>query len=320
MVQVCNLLRRQHEEAYGARFAVDACCDDIKNYSSSKLRSMAEEPSRTITPEEEEEEEKEEEGDPGTSSGDWLRLGLASPPSERAEGRQVLTELQLLRDRPSSSSSSVVPVVGLAPPQMPWGSWNPGEMIGADVSSVPMLAIPEFTTAQFARPLGSPGASAEGGFGIRVVSPPRRQTGIWLILQAAPNQGRQPFLPQIPRSYLRIKYLQLLPPLKDFMAVLATIKSLFVTAFYRDEGLTISLLMKYLVKKLGLEDESEVEITCRDQQLLPFLTLQYVRDNIWCLRDMMSMLVDPPSIDHVMTLQYRRGRDRYRSMSAPLFL
>nr|XP_009403787.1 PREDICTED: uncharacterized protein LOC103987262 isoform X2 [Musa acuminata subsp. malaccensis] len=292
MVQVCNLLRRQHEEAYGARFAVDACCDDIKNYSSSKLRSMAEEPSRTITPEEEEEEEKEEEGDPGTSSGDWLRLGLASPPSERAEGRQVLTELQLLRDRPSSSSSSVVPVVGLAPPQMPWGSWNPGEMIGADVSSVPMLAIPEFTTAQFARPLGSPGASAEGGFGIRVVSPPRRQTGIWLILQAAPNQGRQPFLPQIPRSYLRIK----------------------------DEGLTISLLMKYLVKKLGLEDESEVEITCRDQQLLPFLTLQYVRDNIWCLRDMMSMLVDPPSIDHVMTLQYRRGRDRYRSMSAPLFL
>nr|XP_018682421.1 PREDICTED: uncharacterized protein LOC103987262 isoform X3 [Musa acuminata subsp. malaccensis] len=275
MVQVCNLLRRQHEEAYGARFAVDACCDDIKNYSSSKLRSMAEEPSRTITPEEEEEEEKEEEGDPGTSSGDWLRLGLASPPSERAEGRQVLTELQLLRDRPSSSSSSVVPVVGLAPPQMPWGSWNPGEMIGADVSSVPMLAIPEFTTAQFARPLGSPGASAEGGFGIRVVSPPRRQTGIWLILQAAPNQ---------------------------------------------DEGLTISLLMKYLVKKLGLEDESEVEITCRDQQLLPFLTLQYVRDNIWCLRDMMSMLVDPPSIDHVMTLQYRRGRDRYRSMSAPLFL
>lgn len=189
MVQVCNLLRRQHEEAYGARFAVDACCDDIKNYSSSKLRSMAEEPSRTITPEEEEEEEeKEEEGDPGTSSGDWLRLGLASPPSERAEGRQVLTELQLLRDRPSSSSSSVVPVVGLAPPQMPWGSWKPGEMIGADVSSVPMLAIPEFTTAQFARPLGSPGASAEAGIGIRVVSPPRRQTGIWLILQAAPNQ------------------------------------------------------------------------------------------------------------------------------------
>lgn len=57
---------------------------------------------------------------------------------------------------------------------------------------------------------------------------------------------------------MRIKYLQLLPPLKDFMAVLATIKSLFVTAFYRDEGLTISLLMKYLVKKLGLEDESEV--------------------------------------------------------------
>ncbi|KAJ8475972.1 hypothetical protein OPV22_019699 [Ensete ventricosum] len=120
-----------------------------------------------------------------------------------------------------------------------------------------MLAIPEFTTAQFARrPPGSPGASrlaAEAAIGIRVVSPPRRQTGIWLILQAAPNQGRQPFLPQIPKSYLRIK----------------------------DEGLTISLLMKYLVKKLGLEDESEVEITCRDQQLLPFLTLQYVRDNIW---------------------------------------
>ncbi|URE12778.1 hypothetical protein MUK42_23059 [Musa troglodytarum] len=272
MVQVCNLLHRQHEDAHGARFAVDACCDDIKNSSSSKLRSMAEEPSRTITPEEEE-EEKDEEGDPGTS-GDWLRLGLATPTSARAEGGQVLTQLQLLRDRPSSSSSSVVPVVGLAPPQVPWGSWNPGETIGADLSSVPMLAIPEFTTAQFARPLGSPGASAEAGIGIRVVSPPRRQTGIWLILQAAPNQ---------------------------------------------DEGLTISLVMKYLVKKLGLEDESEVEITCRDQQLLPFLTLQYVRDNIWCLSGITSMLVDPPSIDHVMTLQYRRGRDRHQSMSAPLF-
>ncbi|BBG93844.1 hypothetical protein Prudu_001975 [Prunus dulcis] len=52
----------------------------------------------------------------------------------------------------------------------------------------------------------------------------------------------------------------------------------------QDRRMTIRLIKKYLVNKLRLDSESEVEITCRGQQLLPFLTLQHVRDNIWSLR------------------------------------
>ncbi|XP_042466492.1 protein LAX PANICLE 2-like isoform X2 [Zingiber officinale] len=111
-----------------------------------------------------------------------------------------------------------------------------------------------------------------------VIRPPPRQTGLWLMLQVQQSQGEQPSLPQISRNYLRI----------------------------RDGGMTVRLLIKYLVSKLSLEDESEVEITCRDQLLLPSFTLQYVRDNIWCPGNIPSILPNFPSIDHVMRLQYRR--------------
>ncbi|XP_042419873.1 protein LAX PANICLE 2-like isoform X2 [Zingiber officinale] len=81
----------------------------------------------------------------------------------------------------------------------------------------------------------------------------------------------------------------------------------------QDGRLTVRLLMKYLVKKLGLEHESEVEITCRDRKLLPFFTLQYVRDTIWSSSNAMVMIPDSPrsSVDHVMTLQYRRSSQPY---------
>ncbi|XP_042419872.1 protein LAX PANICLE 2-like isoform X1 [Zingiber officinale] len=130
--------------------------------------------------------------------------------------------------------------------------------------------------------------SSDGSIGLRVVSPPRRpQSGVWLRLQPAPNQTgiREVCLPQIANKYLRIK----------------------------DGRLTVRLLMKYLVKKLGLEHESEVEITCRDRKLLPFFTLQYVRDTIWSSSNAMVMIPDSPrsSVDHVMTLQYRRSSQPY---------
>ncbi|XP_015895910.3 protein LAX PANICLE 2 isoform X2 [Ziziphus jujuba] len=115
----------------------------------------------------------------------------------------------------------------------------------------------------------------------RVVSPPRRpHSGIWFMLQASQNQAKQPFLPQIPKNYLRIK----------------------------DGGMTVRLLIKYLVNKLRLDSESEIEITCRGQQLLPFLTLQHVRDHIWSRRDAVCLLPDSPTStsDHVMVLQYAR--------------
>ncbi|XP_071736391.1 uncharacterized protein [Rutidosis leptorrhynchoides] len=65
---------------------------------------------------------------------------------------------------------------------------------------------------------------------LRVVDPPRRpNSGVWFILQASQNQIKEPYLPQVPKSYLRIK----------------------------DGRTTIRLLIKYLVKKLKLHSEYE---------------------------------------------------------------
>ncbi|XP_015570440.1 protein LAX PANICLE 2 isoform X2 [Ricinus communis] len=114
----------------------------------------------------------------------------------------------------------------------------------------------------------------------RVIDPPRRpHSGIWFTLQASQNQAQEPFLPQISKSYLRIK----------------------------DGRMTVRLLMKYLVNKLRLDSESEVEITCRGQQLLPFLTLQHVRDHIWSPRDAITLLPDSSTVDHIMVLHYARS-------------
>jgi hypothetical protein len=45
--------------------------------------------------------------------------------------------------------------------------------------------------------------------------------------------------------------------------------------------MTVSMVRRYLVAKLRLEHESEVEISCRRLVLQPTLSLQYVRENIW---------------------------------------
>ncbi|CAM6121072.1 unnamed protein product [Calypogeia fissa] len=75
--------------------------------------------------------------------------------------------------------------------------------------------------------------------------------GIWFALQAARNQSDNP-LPQLSSPYLRIK----------------------------DGKLPVSHVKKYLVKKLGLNNETEVEITCRGQPVVSSLPLESVR-NIW---------------------------------------
>ncbi|KAL4363865.1 hypothetical protein GQ457_04G006050 [Hibiscus cannabinus] len=115
---------------------------------------------------------------------------------------------------------------------------------------------------------------------VRIIDPPRRpNSGIWFVLQASQNQTKEPFLPQIPKSYLRIK----------------------------DGKMTVRLLMKYLVNKLRLDSESEVEITCRGQQLQPSLTLQQVRDQIWSSRDAVALLPHTSTADHLMVLHYGRN-------------
>lgn len=91
---------------------------------------------------------------------------------------------------------------------------------------------------------------------------------------------KESLLPQIPKSYLRIK----------------------------DGRMTIRLLMKYLVSKLdGFVKESEVVITCKGHVLQPYLTLQHVRDNIWCARNVVVAALPDSTANHVMTLQYRRS-------------
>ncbi|XP_054807497.1 protein LAX PANICLE 2 isoform X2 [Prosopis cineraria] len=151
-------------------------------------------------------------------------------------------------------------------------------------SSFP-LSSHHLAASYFPRPFHFPpgfdDASAGPSSDVRVVDPPRRpHSGIWFMLQASPNQAKEPFLPQIPKSYLRIK----------------------------DGKMTIRLLLKYLVNKLRLQSESEIEIRCRGQQLGPLLTLEHVRDNIWSPMMTPTLLSDSSTTDHIMVLYYDKLR------------
>ncbi|KAG7550488.1 hypothetical protein ISN45_Aa06g012660 [Arabidopsis thaliana x Arabidopsis arenosa] len=163
--------------------------------------------------------------------------------------------------QPSSSSASLMmPLMG---PYFGRSSFQP-QLLGNDNSDV----------------VAGPSSS------FRVIDPPRRpHSGIWFLLQASQNQTVEPFLPQIPKSYLRIK----------------------------DGKMTVRLLMKYLVNKLRLEHESQVEIRCRGQELEPVLTLQHVRDAIWrgsrdnpSLSQSITLLPNSSTSDHLMVLHYGR--------------
>ncbi|CAN8291097.1 unnamed protein product [Cochlearia groenlandica] len=122
---------------------------------------------------------------------------------------------------------------------------------------------------------GEAGPSSE----FRVLDPTRRQhCGLWFLLQASQFQEKEPFLPQVSKSYLRIK----------------------------DGRITVRLLIKYLMKKLYLDSECEIEIRCRGQQLSPLLTMQHVRDTIWTPKSSYTLLRDSSTCDHVMILHYGR--------------
>ncbi|KAG0540850.1 hypothetical protein BDA96_03G444800 [Sorghum bicolor] len=137
------------------------------------------------------------------------------------------------------------------------------------------------------------------GDAIRVISPPRRTEtpGLWLTLQAAPNQIREPILPQIAKSYLRIK----------------------------DSNMKVEVVMKYLAEKLGIARSHQVELTCRGQVLPPLLLVKCVRETIWCstaLReeeaDDLTSRRSSAATDHVMTLCYSTSRNT--KLVAPLNL
>ncbi|KAG4913205.1 hypothetical protein GLYMA_19G161700v4 [Glycine max] len=104
---------------------------------------------------------------------------------------------------------------------------------------------------------------------------------IWFSLVASENQEGDDPLPQIPASYLRIK----------------------------DGSVPVSFIQKYLMKKLDLTSETEVEIKCVGQPVLPTLQL-YNLVELWLDTAPTSQRI-PATIgssakDFVMVLAYAR--------------
>ncbi|XP_037436597.1 E3 ubiquitin protein ligase DRIP2-like isoform X1 [Triticum dicoccoides] len=78
----------------------------------------------------------------------------------------------------------------------------------------------------------------------------RRLRALWFYLVAAFDQKGQPPLPQLPTKFLRIK----------------------------DVELPASFIQKYLVQKLNLSSEAEVELMCAGKKVDPAITLHDITD------------------------------------------
>ncbi|XP_044502799.1 E3 ubiquitin protein ligase DRIP2-like isoform X2 [Mangifera indica] len=109
----------------------------------------------------------------------------------------------------------------------------------------------------------------------------RRSGPIWFSLVASEVQGGGLPLPQIPASYLRI----------------------------RDGKVPVSFIQKYLMKKLNLINESEVEIKCMGQSLIPTLELYNLVD-LWLQTastpEKVAAKIGSSAKDFVMVLTYAR--------------
>lgn len=200
-----------------------------------------------------------EEDENNTNFKGWLQLGIGDFNTSNSalleRDRSTLSELNLFHNTPSMSNNVQLPVVGNCSFDQ-LGRSSRSEVIRV-LNHAPVILRP--------------------------------QVGLWFYLKAADNQEKQPFLPQIPKSFLRIK----------------------------DGRMTIRLLVKYLVNKLDLQNESEVEIRCRGQELHPWLTLQQIRDTVWYTWPTSLRLINQPVMqDCVMTLHYSRTRDHRESTAS----
>ncbi|CAK9144382.1 unnamed protein product [Ilex paraguariensis] len=84
----------------------------------------------------------------------------------------------------------------------------------------------------------------------------------------------------------------------DGFAMLSLVSTQLSDSYCRP--FTVTLFPRIVLKK-------QIEITCKGQQLLPFLTLQHVRDNIWSPREVVTLIPDSSTTDHVMVLHYGRS-------------
>ncbi|XP_019454508.1 PREDICTED: E3 ubiquitin protein ligase DRIP2-like [Lupinus angustifolius] len=105
---------------------------------------------------------------------------------------------------------------------------------------------------------------------------------IWFSLVASENQEGDAPLPQIPSSFVRIK----------------------------DGNIPVSFIQKYLMKKLELNSEAEVEIKCMGQTVLPTLKLHNLVE-LWLqttssTSHRISATIGSTAKDFVMVLAYAR--------------
>ncbi|KAG2694038.1 hypothetical protein I3760_08G123200 [Carya illinoinensis] len=109
----------------------------------------------------------------------------------------------------------------------------------------------------------------------------RRNSPVWFSLVASEDRKADVSLPQISACYLRIK----------------------------DGKMPVSFIQKYLVKKLNLTSEAEVEIMCRGQPVIPSLQLHNVVD-LWfqtaSTSKKVAASVGSSGNDFVMALSYCR--------------
>uniref|UniRef100_A0A0D9VWK2 RING-type domain-containing protein n=1 Tax=Leersia perrieri TaxID=77586 RepID=A0A0D9VWK2_9ORYZ len=110
----------------------------------------------------------------------------------------------------------------------------------------------------------------------------RKFTSIWFSLVASFEQEGDPPLPQIPSHYLRIK----------------------------DGNIPASSIQKYLMKKLGLPSEAEVEINCCGQPVSPTQSLCNLVE-LWLRRqstETTQTMIGTPAKEFVMVLTYGRPK------------
>uniref|UniRef100_A0A1J3F918 E3 ubiquitin protein ligase DRIP1 n=1 Tax=Noccaea caerulescens TaxID=107243 RepID=A0A1J3F918_NOCCA len=109
----------------------------------------------------------------------------------------------------------------------------------------------------------------------------RRNGPVWFSLVASSDQEGETSLPQIPANFLRI----------------------------RDGNIPVSFIQKYLMGKLDLESETEIEIRCMGEAVIPALKLQKLVD-LWLQRSpkrqRLNALVGSSAKDYMMVLVYAR--------------
>ncbi|XP_065046733.1 protein LAX PANICLE 2-like [Musa acuminata AAA Group] len=274
MAPARNLLRR-HCDSYGSFF------DQTGLQLCERSDLMAEKAASNTGSNE---QERAASGEAAGSYQGWLQLGTGASRAGVASGDPAAGTSSGTGERPQPQPPPGLTRLAPSRPTLtaslghhPWWFWSPRPTAsGATMAPPPMPSRWGMQPSEFLRP------SLAIGSHIRVVSPPPRpQAGMWLLLKAAQNQTKEPLLPQIPKSYLRIK----------------------------DGTMTARILLKYLANKLGLEDGSEVQLSCRGQQIPPPMTLHQVRDQVWRSTEA-TVLLPPESAsitDHLITLHYSRS-------------